>query len=79
MQTKLTLRMDDQLIKGAKKYAEQAGKSLSQMVAEYFSAVISSQDSPVEPTPTVARLRGTLKGTKIDLKDYRTYLEDKYL
>ena len=41
MQTKLTLRLDDRLIRDAKHHARQSGKSLSQMVAEYFSAVTS--------------------------------------
>jgi predicted HicB family RNase H-like nuclease len=34
MQTKLTLRLEDQLIEQAKSYAAQAGKSVSQIVAE---------------------------------------------
>lgn len=78
MQTKLTLRLDDHLIKRAKKHAEQAGKSLSQMVAEYFSAITSPKEPRPEWTPTVASLKGILKGTELDSKDYRTYLEEKY-
>ena len=37
MQTKLTLRLEDHLIAQAKDYAQASGKSLSQMVAEYFA------------------------------------------
>ena len=36
MQTKLTLRLDDELIEEAKSYAARAGKSVSQIVADYF-------------------------------------------
>ena len=36
MQTKLTLRLDEHLIENAKVFAKQSGKSLSQMVADYF-------------------------------------------
>ena len=79
MQTKLTLRMDDRLIANAKEYAASAGKSLSQVVAEYLAAVLSAGDPPSMQTPTVSRLRGCLKDTSVDVEDYQTYLEDKYL
>ena len=79
MQTKLTLRLDDQLVKDAKHYARGAGKSLSQMVAEYFSAVTSHEAAPGELTPTVSMLKGTLAGTKVDRDDYRAYLEGRHL
>ena len=36
MQTKLTLRLDEELIKFAKVYAKERGKSLSQIVADYL-------------------------------------------
>ena len=36
MQTKLTLRLEDQLIVEAKRYSKQHGKSLSQLVTDYF-------------------------------------------
>ena len=57
MQTKLTLRLDDQLVKDAKQHARQTGKSLSQMVTEYFSAVTSPEAAPSELTPAHARRR----------------------
>lgn len=79
MQTKLTLRMDGQLIKSAKEYAARAGKPLSQVVAEYFSAITSRRDTPSKFTPTVSRLRGSLRGAGIDREAYRAYLERKHL
>lgn len=79
MQTKLTLRMDDALITAAKAHAAGVGKSLSQMVAEYFEAVTKVRREPVEMTPTVARLRGILKGANVDEQDYYDYLVEKYL
>ncbi len=36
MQTKLTLRLDEALIQRAKAEARRTGKSVSQLVAEYF-------------------------------------------
>ena len=37
MQTKLTLRLEEQLIERAKAHAKKRGKSVSQMVADYFA------------------------------------------
>ena len=79
MQTKLTLRLDDRLIEDAKQHARQSGKSLSQMVAEYFRAITSPQAVAGELTPTVSRLKGALAETKVDRDDYRAYLEGKHL
>ena len=36
MSTKLTLRLDEGLINGAKKYAAREGRSVSELVAAYF-------------------------------------------
>ena len=79
MQTKLTLRMDDELIRGAKEYAARAGKSLSQVVAEYFSAITSPNEPPSRLTPTVSTLKGALRGAEVDVNDYRAHVEDKHL
>ena len=79
MQTKLTLRLDDELIAAAKEHAKGAGKSLSQMVAEYFEAIMSVKGEPADVPPVVASLRGCIKGSKLDEADYHAYLEEKYL
>lgn len=79
MQTKLTLRLDDKLIRKAKSHARNSGKSLSQLVAEYFALLDSHPREPSEPTPTVSRLRGILRGSGVDEDDYRKHLEKKYL
>lgn len=80
MQTKLTLRLDDRLISRAKGYANDAGKSLSQVVAEFFAVITSPKHAPFEETPTVSRLRGILKDTDVDdARDYLDYLEEKHL
>ena len=80
MNTKLTLRLDDRLIAGAKDYAKSTGKSLSQVVAEYFTAITSPEQTKLSMTPTVAKLRGVLKGTEMGGEaDYLAYLEEKHL
>jgi hypothetical protein len=78
MQTKLTLRLEEQLIDNAKRFAKQSGKSLSQMVADYFTQLEKPPVTSDKELPSVtASLKGSLQGT--DEIDYRTYLESKYL
>jgi replicative DNA helicase len=80
MQTKLTLRLEDQLIEQAKSYAAQAGKSVSQVVADYFKLLTSEKTKPTSPlTPVTQSLRGLLRESKLDEKDYKKYLEEKHL
>ncbi len=80
MQTKLTLRLDDELINRAKSYAKKSGKSVSQIVAGYFSLLDADPErEPSEFTPLVKSLKGSLKGASVGKKDYHEYLEEKYL
>ena len=77
MNTKLTLRLDDKLIAGAKRHSAESGKSISQLVADFF-ALIDAPDRDVEITPRVRALRGVLAGSGLDESDYRRHLEEKY-
>jgi len=80
MQTKLTLRLEDQLIEQAKAYAAQAGKSVSQVVADYFKMLTSEQTRTISPSaPITQSLRGLLQESKLDEQDYKSYLEEKHL
>ena len=80
MQTKLTLRLEDQLIEQAKSYAAQAGKSVSQIVADYFKLLTSDRIKPNSPSaPITQSLRGLLKYSSLDETHYRKYLEEKHL
>lgn len=86
MQTKLTLRLDEELVRRAKAYAKREGKSLSQMVSDYFSLL--KQPSGERPpggkreagpaAPLTQSLRGILRGAKVGEEDYRRYLDEKY-
>ena len=80
MQTKLTLRLDDELINRAKSYAKKNGKSVSQIVAGYFSLLDADPEREAsEFTPLVKSMKGAFKGAKVSIKDYHEYLEEKYL
>ncbi len=77
MNTKLTLRLDEDLIASAKRHSAESGKSLSQLVADFFALI--DAEGGVEITPRVRSLRGVLAGSKLDESDYRHHLEEKYL
>lgn len=80
MQTKLTLRLDEELIQRAKSLAKRTGKSVSQIVADYFALLEEQPQKHNFPlTPVVRSLKGALRGADVDVEDYRRYLEDKYL
>ena len=76
MQTKLTLRLEEELIGVAKEFARSRGKSVSRIVADYFALLGRGREGP-EISPTVRTMRGSLRG--VNAEDYRRYLEDKYL
>ena len=80
MQTKLTLRLDDDVIDKAKKIARKRGKSLSKLVAEYFNHISAKEpESEDELSPIVKSIYGSLHGAGINDNDYKKHLEEKYL
>jgi|WetSurMetagenome_2_1015567.scaffolds.fasta_scaffold1037709_2 hypothetical protein len=80
MQTKLTLRLEEELIRKAKRFSKKSGKPVSRLVAEYFITLDAPSPEEVPPiTPKVAALRGILKGTEVREENYRRHLEERYL
>jgi hypothetical protein len=79
--TKLTLRLDEDVIRNAKRSARVRGVSLSQMVTGYFKAVSGKQKEKTEATPVLTEISGVLSpktdGKKI-MAGYRKHIEDKY-
>jgi len=78
MQSKLTLRMDEEVIRRAKAYAEAHGTSVSTLVARYLRLLESGVSSNAEITPAVQRLKGLLRGIEIEASDYRSHQETKH-
>ncbi|PJZ44750.1 DUF6364 family protein [Leptospira brenneri] len=81
MNTKLTLSLDDKIIKRAKEFAKQRNKSLSKLIEDYLGGISSKIPSDEENLPPVTKkLAGILKGKKdIDIKnDIAHFLEKKY-
>lgn len=80
MHKRLTLRIDEDLIEQAKAYSKAAGKSVSQLVADYL-ALLPQRPTGQSPrlTPNVQSLRGLMRRGSGDEQDYRRHLEEKYL
>ena len=80
MQSKLTLRLEEELVRRAKMLAKKKGKSISKIVADYFTLFEAQKKKPEEKfSPIVQSLKGALRGTTIDVQAYRKHLEEKYL
>lgn len=82
MNTKLTLTIEHALIEKAKKYAKGKGRSLSDIVENYFKAIVKEEGVvKTDSTPIADSLRGSFKAPK-DF-DYKTELTEtlakKYL
>jgi hypothetical protein len=78
MNSKLTLRMDDELIALAKAEAAQRGKSVSQMVGEFIN-LLGHVKAPVQKLPPVtSSIRGILKDTSLSEAAYKKHLREKY-
>lgn len=77
MSTKLTLTLQKEIIEQAKKYAAQSGRSLSEMVENYFKYLTSNEPFQKEkmPSPKVKNLRGAIKVSP-DF-DYKKALEEE--
>jgi hypothetical protein len=78
MNTKLTLRMDSALVQSAKTEATRRGKSVSQMVGEFFGALTVRRQAPSGLPPITASLVGVLKGRRVSELDYRKHLLEKH-
>ncbi len=83
MQTKLTLRLEEELIEKAKAWAKVRGISLSRTVAEFF-AQLPEREGPSCLSPWTRRLAGIAAGkgkapTDEEVRrDYLKYLEAKH-
>jgi len=80
MDTKLTIKLDDDVITRAKTYAKRRKTSLSKMIESYLDSVTKPESNKIEITPLVKSLSGVITLTDdYDYKKDRTdYLIKKY-
>jgi len=81
MDTKLTLKLNQKVIEGAKTYASNKKTSLSRIVEAYLQSLTAENDkSEFEISPFIKSIStGTELPTDLDYKkEYADYLMDKY-
>ena len=80
MDTKLTIKLDTDVISRAKRYAQHRKTSLSKMIESYLDSVTKQDSDDIEITPLVKSLSGviTLPADYDYRKDRIEYLISKY-
>ena len=82
MTTKLTLTLEQHIIKKAKEYAKNKGRSLSDIIENYLKVVVTEKaDLETEIAPLAKSLKGAFKKpSNFDYKKQLTNrLTEKYL
>ncbi|MBN2745115.1 MAG: hypothetical protein JXR34_00175, partial [Bacteroidales bacterium] len=82
METKLTLRLNDNVIERAKNYARNHKISLSKMIESYLDNITKpkGEEKKISITPLVESLSGVIElPNDFDYKkEYRNFIEKKY-
>lgn len=80
MDTKLTLKLDKEVIERAKRYAAEHQISLSRVVEQYLDYLTAQNAPQGDVTPLVQSLSGIIQlDADYDHRaDYANYLEKKY-
>lgn len=82
MDSKLTLRLSDNVIKRAKIYAREHQISLSKLIETYLDSITKQNDNKniIEITPLVQSLSGVIDvpDDYDHRKEYREHIEEKY-
>lgn len=73
MQAKLTLELDEYLIRRAERIAEASGRSVSDLVADYLAGLEQNFDEAALP-PITRALSGILEGADLDETEYYRHL-----
>ncbi|NII85405.1 hypothetical protein H9N25_15445 [Pedobacter riviphilus] len=76
MNTKLTLTIDKSVIKQAKAYAEQQGRSLSAVVENYLKAVIKKEEIVKDDDELSPIIKSLMLRPKVELPDNYDYKKE---
>jgi len=77
MTTKLTLTIEQGVVKKAKNYAQKKGRSLSNLVENYLRTLDNKDNQKEQLTPRVKRLLGAIKLP--ENFDYKKTLEEELI
>ena len=75
MNTKLTLSIEEHIIKKAKEYAKKSGRSLSEIIESYLKILTKEQKDKRITSLTVNTLKGSFKKPKSF--DYKELLKEE--
>ena len=80
MDTKLTLKLDENIIDRAKRYAKQHEISLSGLIENYLKKITKEDKEELKITPLVKSLSGvlTIPEENDHRNGYANFLTDKY-
>ncbi|MCC6162232.1 MAG: antitoxin [Acidobacteria bacterium] len=73
--SKLTLSVDEEVVRDAKRYAAARGTSISRLVERYVG-LLSRLPKSEDQTPVLRMLRGAARGASADA--YREHLDRRY-
>jgi predicted CopG family antitoxin len=80
--TKLTLTVEEDVIKKAKSYAKQTGRSLSELIENYLETLTDEHSAEtLEISPKLRKLAGSVKlpADFDEKKELTAYFEQKHL
>ena len=79
MDSKLTLKLNVNIIEQAKQYAKKNNISLSRMVENYLQAITERENKEIKISPLVESLTGVIQLEEKDYsKNYTDFLSQKY-
>ncbi|MEZ4805189.1 MAG: DUF6364 family protein [Bacteroidia bacterium] len=80
MDTKLTLKINEEVILKAKEYAKDKKTSLSVLIENYLQKLTDDKANKTSITPLVKSLSGVIPVPEIrnDKEEYADYLNNKY-
>ncbi|MBE9598415.1 DUF6364 family protein [Pedobacter sp. MC2016-24] len=81
MTTKLTLTVEQDVIKKAKSYAKQTGRSLSELIEKYLETLTDEHLETKQISPKLKKLVGSIKlpSDFDEKKELTGYFENKHL
>jgi hypothetical protein len=81
MTTKLTLTVEETVIKKAKSYAKQTGRSLSELIEKYLETLTDEHQETKQISPKLRKLVGAVKlpADFDEKKELDEYFEGKHL
>ena len=78
METKLTLKLDEDVIKSVKRYAGENRRSVSRLDEDYFRKLAGDARPRRRYSPLVEELSGIVAEADAAQSDYVAHLERKY-